>query len=390
MQNACQNNWDGSRSTPPQPLEIEVSLFGPGYGECVVVHTGHGQWVVVDSCLDAQSKEPSAFIYLSKLGVELENQVKLIVATHWHDDHVRGLAAVVKSCLGAKFAFSSALCSREFLDLIGAMQMRPMMDTTGIKEFTEILSVLAQRGKNEMHGDPKIFAIADRLLWKRDSSTPGNDPECEIIALSPSDKAHARALESLRGLFPSENTTKKRIAQPSPNHNSVVLWIKIGGERILLGSDLQNDSDATGGWGVIVASKTRPPGKASAFKIPHHGSQNAHHPAVWNDMLEVNPRSILTPFVQGNVSLPAKEDIQRISALTRCAYITVPVEQSRKPMKPSGAVNKTINETVRFIRPVPFSTGQIRLRKALNSAVSSEWRVELFPPACQLKVPAVG
>jgi len=385
MPNACQNSWDGSRSTPPQPSEIEVSLFGPGYGECVVVHVGQGEWVVVDSCLDAQSKESSASVYLSKLGVKLEKKVKLIVATHWHDDHVRGLASVVKSCLEAKFAFSSALRNREFLDLIGAMQMRPMMDTTGIKEFTEILSVLAQRGKNGVLGDPKIFAIADRLLWKRDSQRLGDDPECEIIALSPSDKAHARALESLRGLFPLENTTKKRMAQPSPNHNSVVLWVKIAGERILLGSDLQNDSEAAGGWGVIVASKTRPPGKASVFKIPHHGSQNAHHSDVWSALLEVNPHSILTPFVQGNVSLPAKEDIQRISALTSHAYITSPVEHSRKPMKSSGAVNKTINETVRFIRPVLFSGGQIRLRKMLNSPESPEWQVELFPPACSLQ-----
>ncbi len=385
MPDVWQNSWDGSRFTPPQPLEIEVSLFGPGYGECVVVHTGHGEWVVVDSCLDAQSRGPSAFIYLSKLGVKLENKVKLIVATHWHDDHVRGLAAMVKSCLEAKFAFSSALCSREFLDLIGAMQMRPMMDTTGIKEFTEILGVLAQRGKNGALGDPKIFAIADRLLWKRDSSTLGNDPECEIIALSPSDKAHARALESLRGLFPSENTTKKRIAQPSPNHNSVVLWVKIGGERILLGSDLQNDSEAAGGWGVIVASKTRPPGKASAFKIPHHGSQNAHHPDVWSALLEVNPHSILTPFVQGNVFLPTKGDIQRISSLTSRAHITALVDSSQKSLKPSGAVNKTINETVRFIRPVQFSTGQIRLRKLLGSTGTSEWMVELFGGAHQLE-----
>lgn len=36
----------------PNPNEFELTLLGPGYGECVEIHHGHGEWIVVDSCVD--------------------------------------------------------------------------------------------------------------------------------------------------------------------------------------------------------------------------------------------------------------------------------------------------------------------------------------------------
>ena len=49
---------------------LEVSLFGPGYGECVVVHLGFGDWVVVDSCIEPDSRDPIALAYFSAIGTD--------------------------------------------------------------------------------------------------------------------------------------------------------------------------------------------------------------------------------------------------------------------------------------------------------------------------------
>ena len=72
---------------PPAPTEVEVSLFGPGVGECVVIHLGLGEWLIVDSCLTA-GREPVAISYLSELGVPLDS-VRMCLFTHFHDDHIR-------------------------------------------------------------------------------------------------------------------------------------------------------------------------------------------------------------------------------------------------------------------------------------------------------------
>jgi hypothetical protein len=56
-------------SSPPQYDEIEVSVFGSGYGESVLVHLGQHEWMVVDSCVDMPSGQPAPIQYLRGLGI---------------------------------------------------------------------------------------------------------------------------------------------------------------------------------------------------------------------------------------------------------------------------------------------------------------------------------
>src|SRR5436309_15234412 len=99
----------------PDPDEFEVSLFGPGIGESIVLHVGAGEWIIVDSCRG--NRGAAAVEYLVEIGVAITTSVKLIVATHWHNDHVRGLSDIVQRCHGAEFLCSPALFHAEFLAL---------------------------------------------------------------------------------------------------------------------------------------------------------------------------------------------------------------------------------------------------------------------------------
>ena len=67
--------------TPPAADEIEITLFGPGYGEAIAIHLGEGVWLLVDSCIDPDSKAPASETYLEQIGVNAE-QVRAIVASH--------------------------------------------------------------------------------------------------------------------------------------------------------------------------------------------------------------------------------------------------------------------------------------------------------------------
>src|SRR4051812_1212421 len=105
---------------PPEPDELEVSLFGPGVGECVVVHIGAGEWLVVDSCIDPSTRKPVALDYLTAMNVDVSRMVKLVVVTHWHDDHMRGVSALFSRAESAKFVCSSVLQVEEFQTVIAA------------------------------------------------------------------------------------------------------------------------------------------------------------------------------------------------------------------------------------------------------------------------------
>jgi len=39
-----------------RPDELEVSVFGPGYGESLAIHLGLGSWIIIDSCRHNQTR----------------------------------------------------------------------------------------------------------------------------------------------------------------------------------------------------------------------------------------------------------------------------------------------------------------------------------------------
>lgn len=101
----------------PRDDEIEVSVFGPGYGESLLIHAGNGCWIAVDSCIDHASRRPRPLRYLEELGVNANTAIHIVVASHWHDDHVRGMHELFKAASSAYFICSTALTSVEFLAL---------------------------------------------------------------------------------------------------------------------------------------------------------------------------------------------------------------------------------------------------------------------------------
>ncbi len=79
----------------PDANTAEVTIFGPGYGECIVLHLGCGQWAIIDSCIDKATGQSVARTYLEAIGVP-KGDVRHLVISHWHDDHVQGMLGLVE------------------------------------------------------------------------------------------------------------------------------------------------------------------------------------------------------------------------------------------------------------------------------------------------------
>jgi beta-lactamase superfamily II metal-dependent hydrolase len=346
----------------PRADQVEVYLFGPGYGECVLVHLGNGEWMVVDSCTEPRSRRVPALDYLRSIDVDPASAVKLIVATHWHDDHIRGLARVLEACPAAEFVASQALRHDEFLVLVDAVEARPTQQkvTSGVREFGKILDVLDERAAAAGGRRQQKFAGADRRLMIGPTSGTAGPVTWEVHSLSPSDTAFYLALQSISKLIPTSGP-KRRVAARRPNHTAVALLVRAGGVFVLLGADLEETGDPTDGWSAIVASTGRPTGRAGIFKVAHHGSSNGHHQSVWSDMLNVNPVAVLTPFVRGDVRLPGPDDVKRICSLTEHAYSTA-MTTRKKPRLAAQMASKTRPGGVISVREVSGPSGQLRVR----------------------------
>ena len=350
---------------PPGKGEFELTLLGPGYGESIVIHVGGGVWVLVDSCVDTGGM-PRALRYLESIGVDPAETVDLIVATHWHDDHIRGIAKLVEVCKKATFCCASVLLRKEFLTVVGALESRPLTNLgSGLKEIYGVVSLLKQVASKP------TWALANRRIFVQGA--------CEIWSLSPNDSAIQTFLRSIGGLVPGEGQAILQIPDPSPNEVAVALWVRVDDVTVLLGSDLEKR-----GWIEILQSAERPTDKASAFKIPHHGSKSAHAPEVWERMLDPDPFTVLTPWRRGDRALPNQRDVQRILTYTTNAYATARIGSSAlAPVNRSSMVKRTIRESGVKLRRLAMSPGTIRLRRPLSSR--AQWKVEMFGSACHLK-----
>jgi len=368
-------------TTPPDLDELEISLFGPGFGECVVAHLGWGDWLVVDSCVGPDGQTPAGLDYLKRLGVDVAQSVKRVVATHWHNDHVRGLAQIVKECEEAKFICPQAMFSKEFVSFTDLWK-RQNLATSLVTELTDVIETISQSPSSLKGGggDSRLgFAIQNRCVWRR--SAAGSVASAELHSLSPSDAAVTHSLNEIASLCFTGNNLTKPI--PShPNQFSIVLWLQIGEERLLLGADMEEKNNPYGGWSLIVKSAERPSGQASLFKVPHHGSDTGECAAVWDQMLFNQPLALVTPFRNGRVTLPKPEDTQRISGRTRNSYITAGFDD-RSSRGKTGTVNRTIQETVRYIKKVNGAFGHVRARKKIQPSPGS-WVVETFGNAMSL------
>ena len=108
---------------PPSKDEAEITVYGTGYGESIVIHSGNGNWIVVDSACLGGKNNPFALRYLKILGVDFAAQVSHVVATHWDNDHIRGIAKIVRECENCCFVNSATVHTEKmFVELLAMSQ----------------------------------------------------------------------------------------------------------------------------------------------------------------------------------------------------------------------------------------------------------------------------
>ena len=348
---------------PPDEDEFELTLLGPGYGESIVLHIGEGSWVIVDSCLQ-EDRSPAALGYLQKIGID-SRAVELVVATHWHDDHIRGMAQLLQTCENAVFCCASALCEKEFLTIVGALGARDFSAVgPGIRETYNVFSQLSESRRKV------VYAIENRRILSRG--------RCDVWSLSPDDIAYSKFLRRVGLLVPNLGESKRRVPRVAPNDVSVVLRIEAGTISVLLGGDLEKR-----GWAGIIDRMDRPTTKASVFKIPHHGSKDAHQPKVWEEMLEDGCVAVLAPWCRGRRFLPTAGDVARILASTPNAYSTTGMRSlTRSPFRRSRVVDRAIRESGIRLQVHRVSPGGVRLRRRMDS--SAQWQVRKIGSGCHL------
>lgn len=331
---------------PPASDELEVSLFGPSFGEAIALHLGEGEWLLVDSCLDEDGK-PVTLNYLNALGVQPE-RIKAIVASHWHDDHVAGLSQLVDKYTAAELFIPNYFSQKEGIEYLAAYSGDLAPQARGTHEIYRSLNSSVR---------PPVPAGRRVVIYRKKL----NGIDISAHALSPVPAAWGQAMAALLGHLPTANKQIKHATVPKTNIASVVVHVTVGEQALLLGSDLEKHG--TYGWQAVVndAFSVGLP-KADFYKVAHHGSETAHIPKLWTNLLSNKPIAALTPFINGSSTLPKESDIARLKDHAQAVYSTSQAtakpqmsRQSEQLLKGIGKNLRVVNRKMghwRFRRPV--------------------------------------
>lgn len=335
----------------------EISLFGPGIGECVVLHYGDGQWFIIDSCLCPETKKPVALIYLNSIGVDVSTQVRGILITHWHSDHIAGAYDLLKSCKAAKLYQSAALSTKEAYTLAALFKKDVFAGTDkGIREYSEITQYLFEKKDRD-----RLKIVNERHTffdWQK-------KVRIRMVALSPSNTAVTQSIARLVEIKEECASARLRNVLPtSENLNAVAIHFTFGDFSAIFGSDLEearSGNDLTG-WSAIlkngIFNDLNLP-ISSLFKVPHHGSKNGHHNDVWSDLLDNHPLSITTAYASSD--LPTKQNIDKIKELSS-EFIVTRDPHATKKIKRNNMVSKELKAIAKSIKIINKKMGHIQVR----------------------------
>jgi hypothetical protein len=361
----------------PLSNQIEVCLFGKGYGECVTIHLGNNIWAIVDSFLHPKTKRPIAIEYLESLAIDIAERVRLVIISHWHDDHIRGSCDIVLKANSARVVLSQAMHEKEFAKFV---KRHKTAANSKVDEMNKILELFLSKPAHRLF--PRLASHGKSLLELSSDEMDELGP-CKIQALSPSDADVWDFMQQIARMMPAAKKAKRPARKIKQNEASIVTWVNYDEVCLLLGADMETRKGNDRGWNAIVKSDLKP-GKAMLYKVAHHGSKNGYNQGKWTELLTETPIAIVTPFINGKVKLPTLEQIKVMWEHTGNLFATgLPLETKTK--KRSAAVEKEIRNVK--LRALGSGLGAIRLRSTPMSEGQTEcfWSVELFGQALHLQ-----
>jgi hypothetical protein len=358
----------GARSSPPDADELEVSVFGPSKGECIIVHVPNGPWFVVDSfrVQGEAGPVPVAVAYLRDMLKVAD--VYGVMITHWHDDHSAGAADVLRAFAPSLrvVGLPSAYGRRELASFAADLLPDPLGSRI-IKDIVAVITELSEPATQHVRriplNDGAQLEPPGNVVWK-------------LSCLSPSMEDERHHFSTLLKFLPG-------YVGPAPhaydvNSGCAVLRFEVGETVVMLCSDLDVGDGPQRGWRCIVQNHGARL-RSDVVKVGHHGSSTAFHEAAWAAFGALGkPRGVITPFPANGGQLPRPEMVGRLVRVAEPLHLTA---IGKKHAKRAGKLLASDSPFQAYTPTSPRTfeaIGQVRYRQSWGQR---EIRVEVFPPA---------
>ncbi|MFQ5455358.1 MAG: MBL fold metallo-hydrolase [Nitrospirota bacterium] len=367
--------FSNSIGDPPSNDTIEITLFGPGRGESILLFIPEIGWGVIDSCEFKQNGWTIVppLEYLKQYSVQ---ELAFVVLTHLHEDHFMGMEKILSA-----FKKRIRRVCRYDGDGVRELQTYWAKDTYAGSSVIQRASSLFEVFKEAIKDGAKNLRLGENTILLQEDKVLSNGKRftAHIQALTPSGESIERYKDLLyRNLSPNKPIVKL----PDRDHNLIAsaLWISVGKLKILLGSDVENGINDQTGWRGVVNNPCVPDLRVHAIKVAHHGSKNAHYAPAWDLHKQKKTISLITPFFMSNPPLPADSDIVRIRRLSRRVGLTTTIKLDRPDKYYTREVTKRIERMTRRwkVKHASKEIGLLRLRYNMDGILVDETAI---PPS---------
>ncbi|MBF0336280.1 MAG: hypothetical protein HQL05_00470 [Nitrospirae bacterium] len=292
---------------------MEVTVFGTGYGESIVMHVPGIGWGVIDSCImetDNGSKIVPPLAYLTELQTPPEN-LSFMILTHPHEDHYMGFDVILKHYTGhiSKVCLYAGKGVRELKKYTAKKTIAGANMDNLVKVFKAV--DIIKNGGATLRYLSEMTSVFDKrnVLIKDYGST-----DISMTALSPNAISIDLYTDKLFKAIPEPGLPVHELDDTLHNVISVALLLKIGELQIILGSDLETGTAVhKNGW-IGVLSNRDIPLWANFVKVSHHGSKNGFHEFAWDEhSSKKKPYAFICPFYYGSNRLPDGEEVGTIN-----------------------------------------------------------------------------
>lgn len=411
-------------------LEVLLLGGGAGYGESVVIHFGKNKWMVVDSCVNPKTGECLPLEYLKEIGVDIANDLLFVICTHWHTDHIKGLHLILNAC-GSNTTFVVAMASDRkkcLYQLFRQNEINVNRDNSLIlKEIAQCFDIIEKNGIycSQTLQDSTIFcenyedvSIVCQALSP--SQEVVKDFEREIIEATISYQKIAKQKETLKkatnavvldannleddifseliigttdDILEKEEVIEQEQAYwdnfndckaVNQNARCVTLLISVNDHHIILGSDLEVDSNSLKGWRCILERcQVIGKKKAGLFKIPHHGSDTGYLEEFIVKHVKRQATSKLTTWTGGNKILPQKNMLEKYYQHSNNLFISTLKAGTKKLSSYDRQIKRIMEDYAESIEEEIYEAGIIRSRLKISEQ-EDIWDTECFGAAIKL------
>ena len=351
---------------------VNITVFGPGFGESIIIYIPSLGWGVIDSCIH-RAKNVTINPALEFLKSQNVTRLSFLVLTHPHNDHFQGLNLLIEHFLGRieRICYYSGDGIREYRTFLAK---KHLLREPGLVALSRIFKKFAQAKEAGAH----ILKMSERTEIVR-RNRYGNS-EVEIIALSPSEESIARYVQLLHEAIPrKDGHFSGEMKDNDHNLLSSAILCKVQNLSLIFGSDLEVGKTKHMGWKGVMRNPDSPELAAHFVKIPHHGSENAFYEPVWKEFSKNSlPVSVITPYDRS--SLPRIEMIKRISKFSSKIAITA----KTRTVGPSKIYNEQIVRNMHGVKSwrylvKPHQIGCVSLSFSPSNGVVSN--IDVVKPA---------